>query len=155
MNSNDVPIRYARGHGYSDISCLVGLTMKHHVFIYQLYVKNPSLPIDGYIAEIYHRFSHIVSHSFMTRTFKTIGSFKGTMRLTSRFPSGRNSAATFLYLKEYLGFVDVIHEHSRLVFADEKPMKEIMIYGKVRRDPFMGNTPFHEMNANSKIGITF
>ena len=29
-------------------------------------------------------------------------------------------------------------------------MKEIMIYRKVRRDPFMGNILFHEMNANSK-----
>ena len=29
-------------------------------------------------------------------------------------------------------------------------MKEVMIFGKVRRDPITGDTPNHRMNANSK-----
>jgi len=31
----------------------------------------------------------------------------------------------------------------RLVFADEKPMREADTYGKARRDPFTGKVPYH------------
>ena len=71
-NSSDVPTRYARGHGCSGVGSIRGMTMIHHVFIYQSYVNNPSLPIDGYIEELYDRFSLIVSPSLITRWFKTI-----------------------------------------------------------------------------------
>ena len=39
---------------------------------------------------------------------------------------------------------------SRLFFADEKPMKEIDIYGKVRRDVITDEVLVHQMNAESK-----
>ena len=72
------------------------------------------------------------------------------MRLKSRFPSVRNSDATYQILDQYLNFISVIPNHSWLDFVDRKPMKEIMIYGKVYRNPFIGNILTHEMNANSK-----
>ena len=68
----------------------------------------------------------------------------------SRFPSGRNSWATTELLRLYLDFIVGLHDHKKLVFADEKPMKEIDIYGSVRRDPLLGDTPYHEMEANVK-----
>ena len=43
-----------------------------------------------------------------------------------------------------------IDDHTRLVFADEKPMKEIGIFRHVRRNVFSGEVPKHKMNANSK-----
>ena len=78
-DNNDMPIRYARGHGRSGNGCLVGLTMRHHAFIYRLYLNNPSLPIDGYIEELFNEFSINVSASFVSRWFKTIGPFKGSI----------------------------------------------------------------------------
>ena len=36
------------------------------------------------------------------------------------------------------------------MFADEKPMKEINLYGKVRRDVMNGSVPVHKCKANSK-----
>ena len=43
-----------------------------------------------------------------------------------------------------------IDNHTRLVFIDEKMMKEIDILGTVRKDPSLGSTPNHEMETNSK-----
>ena len=43
-----------------------------------------------------------------------------------------------------------LHDHNKLVSADKKPMKEVDILGCVRRDPFNGDTPHHEMEASSK-----
>ena len=80
----------------------------------------------------------------------TIGPFKGTMRLTSKFPSGRDSWTTYKLIKQYLGFIVEVEDHRRVVFTDEKPMKEIGIYRLVRRDVFSGDVPNHEMEANAK-----
>ena len=43
-----------------------------------------------------------------------------------------------------------VEDHSTVVFADKKPMKEIDIYGAVQRDLFSGDVPNHEMEANAK-----
>ena len=73
------------------------------------------------------------------------------MRVTSRYPSGRDSWSSFSLLKMFLRFILSINDHSRLVFADEKPMKEIDIYRSVRRDVLTGEVPVHELDsANSK-----
>ena len=54
-------------------------------------------------------------------------------------------------LQSYLPFILSISDHSRLVFADEKPMKEIDVYRLVRRNVMTGDTPTHEIDsANSK-----
>jgi hypothetical protein len=92
-----------------------------------------------------------VSKSTIERWFMTIGPFKGSMRVTSRYPSGRNSWATYNMLKSYLSFILSIDDHYRIVFADEKSMKEIDVYRLVRRDIITGDTPTHELeSANSK-----
>ena len=44
----------------------------------------------------------------------------------------------------------MLFDRSRFVFADEKPMKEIDLYGTVRRNVLNGSIPVHKMNANSK-----
>ena len=44
----------------------------------------------------------------------------------------------------------VLHDHAKLVLADKKPMKEVDNFGCVRWDPFYGEPPHHEMEANSK-----
>ena len=73
------------------------------------------------------------------------------MRVTSRYPSGRDSWSTYNLLRSYLSFILKIQNNSRLVFVDEKPMKEIDIYRSVRRDIRNGDIPNHEMDsANSK-----
>ena len=82
--------------------------------------------------------------------FLTIGPFKGTMGITSAYPSGRNNWSTYNRLCTYLDFVQSIHDHRRLVFVDKKHMKKIMIYREVQIDPFKGVTPNHTMEANSK-----
>jgi transposase len=121
------------------------------MFLYDLYRNNASFPVDGYVEEFLIRFRMIVSKSTIERWFLTIGPFKGSMRVTSRYPSGRDSWATYNMLKSYLSFILSIDDHSRIVFADEKPMKEIDVYRLVRRDVLTGDTPTHELeSANSK-----
>ena len=79
-----------------------------------------------------------------------IGPFKGTMRVTSTFPDSRNLWQTYCLLQNYLEFIFSIADHKRLVFADEKPMKEKDLYMKVRRDVKKGTTPKHRFeNINS------
>ena len=48
--------------------------------------------------------------------------------------------------------MDGVLDQSRLVFADEKPLKPLDLYRLVRRDPFTGTVPFHTADsANKKI----
>ena len=145
-----VPPLMPQGHLRRGVGSLTGMDMRHHVFIYQLYLYNPAMPIHGYIEELYRKFGLMVTSGVIQRWFMSIGPFKGTMRLTSKFPSGRDSWATYRLLKQYLRLIVEVDDHRRLVFADEKPMKEIDIYGAVRRDIFTGDVPKHQMEANSK-----
>ena len=144
------PSGVSHGHGYSGPGSILGLQMEHHAFIYQLYVRNPSKPTAGYVQDLFDRFGVTVSNTTIHRWFMTIGPFKGTMRVTSRFPGSRNSSTTILQLQRYLDFVVAVDDSSKFVFADEKPMKEIDIYGTVRRDPYNGSTPPQIVKANSK-----
>ena len=145
-----VPPYVRQGNGRHGVGSIAGMSMHHHQFVYQLYTENPSLPLDGYVQQLFDKFGLVVGTTTIQRWFMQIGPFKGTMRVTSRFPSGRNSWATTEMLRLYLDFIVRIHDHKKLVFADEKPMKEIDIYGCVRRDPLLGGTPYHEMEANVK-----
>ena len=72
------------------------------------------------------------------------------MRLISCFTSGCNSWSTPELLQQYFDFIVSIDNPTRLIFVDKKPMKEVDIFGCVRRDPFFGNALNHEMNVNSK-----
>ena len=90
------PSGVSHGHGYSGPGSILGLQMEHHAFIYQLYVRNPSKPTAGYVQDLFDRFGVTVSNTTIHRWFMTIGPFKGTMRVTSRFPGSRNSSTTIL-----------------------------------------------------------
>ena len=117
------------------------LTMEHHGFIYDLYLRNPKLPADGYIYYIHQRFGLLLSRATITRWFHTIGPFKGSMRETSTFPHSKNAPRTIELLEEYLEFIGTLNNHARLVFADEKPLKSVDLCGRVRRDPITGICP--------------
>lgn len=71
----------------------------------------------------------------------------------SKFPPGKNSKLSLQLVKEYISFIMSVKDHTRsrrLVFADEKPMKEIDIFHRVQRDPFTGEVAPFTCNANSK-----
>ena len=142
-----IPPRNCAGHGLRGVGSLLRWEMTHHAFIYELYCNNSSLPVDGYVEEFFERFEMRISKTTVERWFLTIGPFKGTMRVTSRYPSARNSWTTINILREYLNFIVQIQDYSRLVFADEKPMKEIDVYRSVRRNPVDGNTPNHDVDS--------
>ena len=145
------PREEKQGHGLSGVGVMSGMDMRHHSFIYEQYLRNPSLPLDGYLEELERAFGLIISKNTIQRWFMTIGPFKGTMRVTSTFPNSRDSWQTYRLLQRYLAFILSISDHTRLVFADEKPMKEKMIYGKVRRDVMRGTTPSNKCKSvNSK-----
>jgi head-tail adaptor len=72
------------------------------------------------------------------------------MRKASKFPNAKNSPRVQRELRLWLQFRDEVDNHKRIVFADEKPLKEIDIYGTVRRDLVDGHVPYHKMNANSR-----
>ena len=61
--------------------------------------------MHGYIGELFTRLGLIVSSGVLERWFLTIGPFKGTTRLTSKFPSGLDNWATYRLLKQYLKLV--------------------------------------------------
>ena len=64
------------------------MEMKHHAYIYSMYLSNPALPVHGYTEELYRNFGLIVSYGVIERWFLMIGLFKGMMRLISKFLSG-------------------------------------------------------------------
>ena len=116
--------------------------------------KKPSQPLNGYAQELQETFRLVISKQLISRWFSTIGPFKGTMRVTSSFTWGRNKWSTYRFLCHYLDFMESIEYHTRLVFADEIPMKQISIYQCVKRDVWTGTTTHHTMNANSKNGYS-
>lgn len=93
-----IPPISKQGHCKHGVGSLSGMKMQHHMYIYRLYLDNPALPLHGYIQEIFNKFGLIISADMIHRWFMTIGPFKGTMRLTSKFPSGRDSWATYKFL---------------------------------------------------------
>ena len=131
------------------VGSLKGLKMKHHAFIYALYLSNPALPNYGYCEEVERKFGISLSPTFITRWFRSIGPFKGNFRKTSKFPPAKYSRSNTRLLKRYLAFA-LLFDPSRFVFADEKPIKDIDIYGVVRRDIMNGAIPRHKCKANSK-----
>ena len=146
-----LPPTIHRGHGSRGVGSLSGWQMCHHTFLYDLYCQNPAFPIDGYVEEFYRRFGIRTSNSTLQRWFMNISPFKGTMRVTSRYPSARDSWSTLQILEQYYSFILNLNDHRRLVFADEKPMKECDVYRMVRRDPVTGDTPNHAVDSsNSK-----
>ena len=145
-----VPTECQRGHGQKGVGSIIGLSPFHHRYIYDLYKQNPARPVSGYIEEIKKEYGIILGKDIIQRWFRETGPYKGSMRATSRFPSGRYKPRTVEKLKEYLTFISMTRDHNRLVFADEKPMKETNIYRNVRRDPMTGLIPNHEMEANRK-----
>lgn len=107
--------------------------------------------MEGYKQKLKKKFGLEVSPQFISRWFKEIGPFKGTMRKTSTFPPNRNSPEVVARLEAYLEFMDSLPSHKNIVFADEKPLKEVDCYGKVRRDPMTGIVNAnHCVNANSR-----
>ncbi len=140
-----------RGHGIKGVGSLIGFRQIHHDFIYTLFLENPSRPREGYVEELEKEFGITVSKSFITKWFKHIGKYKGTMRQTSKFPQRKFTEEIHAKLECYIDLIRQVDDHCRLVFADEKPMKEIDIYGKIRRDPITGDVYSHVCNgANVK-----
>ena len=139
-----------RGHGKKGVGSKKLLTYEHHTYLYELYKDNPSMPLYGYAEELYKKYRIKVSDSFMKRWFDEIGPHKGTLRVTSSHPTGRYSESTLMRLQDYLAFISSIDDHSRLVFSDEKPMKEVMIFPKVRKDPLTGECPKNLSSSTSK-----
>ena len=145
-----VPVRMRRGHGLSGVGSLAGMVPQHHIFLYHLYKSNPARPLEGYVTEFVRKFGLVISGQLVSRWFQSIGPYNGSFRETSAFPAGRWSESTLFRLQRYLSFISAVNDSKRLVFADEKPMKERDIYRKMRRDVRDGSTPNHKMNSNSK-----
>ena len=140
-----------RGHNRHGVGSIRNFTREHNEFLYWLYTENPSRPREGYVVEFYNHFNIQLSTSFITRWFKKIGKYKAVFRKTSIFPPNKFSHENHQKLQTYLHLVNQLNDQRRLVFADEKPMKEIDIYCNVRRDPFTGAVPYNvSRNANSK-----
>ena len=127
-----------------------GFSVQHHAFLYDLYRRNPSMPQYGYIEEFSQHFGILLSASFIKRWFESIGPYKGTLRVTSSHPTGRYSTSTIMRLQEYIKLIESIPNHEKLVFSDEKPMKEIMIFPRVRKNPLTGETPKNVSTSSSK-----
>ena len=106
------PTEQQRGHGHRGPGSILRLTMVHHSFIFALYLDNPSMPLYGYVEELEIRFSLVVSIMTIHNWFMSIGPFKGTLRITSSFPSGRDSYPTYCLLCQYLRFIVSIDDHT-------------------------------------------
>ena len=139
-----------RGHNKSGIGSLSGFKIHHHAFLYSLYKQNPALPLYGYCEELLRHHHINVSEMFVKRWFDTVGPYKGSLRKTSNFPHKKDAVENLLRLCDYLELISAILDHSKLVFADEKPMKECMIFPLVRGDPLTGERPTNKSRANSK-----
>ena len=96
-----LPPSLKQGNGRVGVGSMCGFTMEHHLYIYHLYQRNPSRQLLGYVKKIKKKFEITISEGFMSRWLKTIGPFKGTLRLTSKFPPAKDSwESAELHLKK-------------------------------------------------------
>lgn len=142
-----------RGTKVKGIGSLKQFKKVHHDFIYDAYRENPSQPAEMYQDLFEKKFGFSVSQSFISRWFQDIGPYKGSLRETSLFPSKKNSPTVRKQVKRFLRDMERLKDHTRLVFADEKPMKERELMRRyVRRDPITGLVPQVPCDAaNNKI----
>ena len=89
------------------------------------------------------------------RWFNTAGTYKGTLIVTDVRPVKRERFENCYHLKKYLDLMKKITDVSSLVFTDEKPMKELMIYLKTRRDIKKGTVPKILISSTAKIDLIF
>ena len=62
-----IPLYVERVHGLRGIGTFLELAPVYHVFLYNLYVKNPSRPLNGYVEELFREFRISVRSSFVKR----------------------------------------------------------------------------------------
>ena len=98
----------------------------------------------------FDEFNITLSRAFITRWFYTIGTFKGSMRLTSVFPNNKYSWRVLGLLDKYLSFIVQIEDQRHLVFADKKLMKQRDLLHWVRRDPLTGVIPHIESDQANR-----
>ena len=89
-----IPTVYKKGHGKKGVGSLLQFEMAHHLYIYELYLRNPSRPLKSYCMKLEGKYGLSVCESTIQKWFHSIGPFKGTMCLTSRYPPGKNSWET-------------------------------------------------------------
>ena len=140
-----------QGHGWVRPGSRTRIAqIEHHRNIYDLYLSNPKLPADTYIFFFYRKYGFLLCRQTITHWFKTIGPYKGTMPVTSKFPPLKYTSHNDKLLQDCVSFMTGVDNHTRCVFANEKPLKEVDLTGEVRRDPFTGDIPHETCNANAK-----
>ena len=127
---------------------IIGFSAEHYAYIYTLYFRNPARTRDVYVSRLHKRSKISVSPELISLWFKTIGSFKENLRETSLFPLDKDSVRVQKLHDEYMEFICCITNHKKIVFADEKPMKEQDLFTLVRKDPMTGIVPSNKGNAN-------
>ena len=108
------------------------------------------MPLYGYCEELELNYGIKVSEQTLMCWFKEIGPFKGTLRKTSTRPTGRETYWVCALLENYIDFVTGVSEKRRLFFADKKPMKEIMIFSRVRNDVLTNKIPVNIVPSSAK-----
>ena len=54
---------------------LIGLSFEQHRFLYDLYIQNPAALAEEYIMKFFREYSLVLSSTFISRWFHTIGPF--------------------------------------------------------------------------------
>ena len=106
----------------------IGLTFEQHRFLYDIYLRKPEATAEQYIMQFYREYNLLLSSPFITQWFHLIGPFRGTFCSNSVFPTAKNTVHVLRKVIEYLEFISTIQNHACLVFADEKPLKQVDLF---------------------------
>ena len=105
---------FKRGHQRNGSGTICGWAAIHDAMTCDLYLKNPSWTLTGYVEELERMSGLVVSTITICCWFQTIGPFKATMRDTLPFPYRRDTWSTYHHLFQYLYFILSIDNHRRL-----------------------------------------
>ena len=64
-----IPPGMKQGHGRVGIGAMVKLEMHHHLYIYELYLRNPSRPLISYCEKLERKYDKKVSKMTISRWF--------------------------------------------------------------------------------------
>ena len=73
-----IPPGGKKGHGRKGVGSVLNFEMHHHLYIYELYLRNSSRPLLSYCDCLERKYKMTVSECTIERWFKTICFFKGT-----------------------------------------------------------------------------
>ena len=142
--------KWVRQYTNNEIDSVFGrLTLDEEAFLMSLHAEDPSRPNQSYVVELKRAFGTDISTRFVTRWFQHRYEHNGNFCKAVMIPLDKFKETNWFRYFEYRMMLDLISDHSKFNFLDEK---HIWNHNgqklRVRRNPITGQIPSVKVSGN-------